>query len=151
MSARVIYPLPTHSVGYTVERSIHPLDHCGECRDWAEACARTAALVGQANGGGYLTDTSPDGYRRFHGASVIRADLGMDLRRAHTCQIRTTTTLDSPLCAKPATSTIDNWGTILWTCPEHARNDAIASPISVMGTRAHRRAFQEAARKARPF
>jgi hypothetical protein len=139
VSARVIYPLPTHSVGYTVERSIHPLDQCDECRDWAEACARTAACVGQDNGGGYLTNSGRDGYTRFHGASVIRADLGMDLRRPHTCQIRTTTDLDSPLCGKPATTTIDNWA-ILWVCPEHDRHDPAGTNPGALGLRRRLRA-----------
>ncbi|QDH93259.1 hypothetical protein QC999_gp91 [Microbacterium phage Cressida] len=139
MSARVIYPLDTHSVGYTVERSIHPLDLCAECRDWAEACAHTAALMGQANGGGYITNSRPDGYTRFHGASVIRADLGMDLRRPHTCQIRTTTALDSPLCGKPATTTIDNWS-ILWVCREHDRHDPAGANPGAMGLRRRLRA-----------
>lgn len=45
------------------------------------------------------------------------------LRRAHTCQIRTTSRLDSPLCGKPAYTTRQDWLTPSWTCPEHARND----------------------------
>lgn len=139
MSGRVLYPLSTHSVGYTVERIVHPYDECAECRDWADACAHTAAIVGQANGGGYITDTTPDGYTRFHGASVIRSDLGMDLRKPHQCMIRTTTALDSPLCGKPATRTIDNWGTILWTCREHYRDDPAGTDPGALGSRRRHR------------
>ncbi|QHB37010.1 hypothetical protein QDA00_gp93 [Microbacterium phage Matzah] len=110
--SRILYPLPTHSAGYVVERAVHPVDECDECREWAEACA----LVGQANGGGYVTNTSPDGYTRFHGASVIRDDLAISTRRPRTCEIRQTTVIESPLCGLPA---IGKRHGEHWACAEH--------------------------------
>lgn len=67
----------------------------------------------------------------------------VSLRRAHTCQIRTTSRLDSPLCGKPATTTRHDWLNNSWACPEHARDDR---PNDFPGVLESRRAVKGRAR-----
>lgn len=47
------------------------------------------------------------------------------LRRAHTCQIRSTSALDSPLCGRWATARRYDWIFGHWVCPEHDRKDRL--------------------------
>lgn len=64
--------------------------------------------------------TSPANQRRDHEAWERvhgRDGYCQRLRKAHECQIRTTTALDSPECAQPA---YDLRGDVhLWVCPAH--------------------------------
>jgi hypothetical protein len=80
---------------------------------------------------------------RSRAASSARSSTGTDvarpLRRIHTCEIRSTSAIDSPLCGRYATTTRTDWIYVHWTCPEHERRDAIQHPAFPIRFRGRRR------------
>lgn len=59
---------------------------------------------------------------------MTRPSLGHGLRKQHTCQIRTTSSLDSPLCGAPATE--QRADVRLWVCAEHQYFGADRDPVT---------------------